>query len=265
MDIVKRKNIGGFTLIELLVVIAIIAILAAILFPVFARAKEAGKQSTCTSNLKQVGLAYLQYCTDNSEMCAPVWVYDASIAGTNVAGNRWIIHQSGPCILERYLRTKSFICQSDLFYNTFLKPTYIDAPNPDPTWVAAGVSSYGYNSYYLAAQTYYGAQVKGRKMSRTTSFRSPSKIIAFADKNRIHQPGLCPPGKTYGGGYVTCESSTGWWHGGGAEFSAGGDGTWPNAILKCGKVNVVWLDGHVTSEQRYGRFVSDESLWGKYN
>ena len=54
----------GFTLIELLVVIAIIAILAAILFPVFAKAREKARQSSCLSNVKQLALANLQYISD---------------------------------------------------------------------------------------------------------------------------------------------------------------------------------------------------------
>jgi len=62
-----RRN-RGFTLIELLVVIAIIAILAAILFPVFARAREAARKATCLSNLKQIALAALMYAQDYDEV-----------------------------------------------------------------------------------------------------------------------------------------------------------------------------------------------------
>ena len=61
---------GGFTLIELLVVIAIIAILAAILFPVFSRAREKARQAACSSNLKQLGLAVKMYSSDWDE-CLP--------------------------------------------------------------------------------------------------------------------------------------------------------------------------------------------------
>ena len=66
----KRR---GFTLIELLVVIAIIAILAAILFPVFAKAREKARQTSCLSNVKQLCLGVLMYVQDNDEkFCLPV-------------------------------------------------------------------------------------------------------------------------------------------------------------------------------------------------
>lgn len=61
----RRKS--GFTLIELLVVIAIIAILAAILFPVFARARENARKASCSSNMKQLGLGFIQYLQDFDE------------------------------------------------------------------------------------------------------------------------------------------------------------------------------------------------------
>src|SRR5688500_15352660 len=64
MPAVERRA-RGFTLIELLVVIAIIAILAGLLFPVFARAKAQAKQTTCISNLKQIGGSLAMYMTDH--------------------------------------------------------------------------------------------------------------------------------------------------------------------------------------------------------
>ncbi|MBC8104215.1 MAG: DUF1559 domain-containing protein [Cytophagales bacterium] len=67
----SQKKSRGFTLIELLVVIAIIAILAAILFPVFAKAREKARQATCASNLKQMGLGILQYAQDYDETMVP--------------------------------------------------------------------------------------------------------------------------------------------------------------------------------------------------
>src|SRR5579885_3844860 len=65
------KRDRGFTLIELLVVIAIIAILAAILFPVFAQAREKARQADCLSNEKQLALGVLQYVQDYDERIMP--------------------------------------------------------------------------------------------------------------------------------------------------------------------------------------------------
>jgi prepilin-type N-terminal cleavage/methylation domain-containing protein/prepilin-type processing-associated H-X9-DG protein len=67
----RRSRQAGFTLIELLVVIAIIAILAAILFPVFAQAREKARSIACTSNIKQIELATLMYLQDNDERFFP--------------------------------------------------------------------------------------------------------------------------------------------------------------------------------------------------
>jgi prepilin-type N-terminal cleavage/methylation domain-containing protein/prepilin-type processing-associated H-X9-DG protein len=96
-----QSSRNGFTLIELLVVIAIIALLAAILFPVFARARENARRTSCASNLKQIGLGILQYAQDYDEVMVPTYL-DGTCAncyanggysyGTNPAyGNyRWM-------------------------------------------------------------------------------------------------------------------------------------------------------------------------------
>src|SRR6185437_9312907 len=83
-DTVMQKSLKAFTLIELLVVIAIIAILAAILFPVFAQVREKARQTTCARNLKQIGLAVLQYQQDYDETFPMMHYNDA--AGQEV---RW--------------------------------------------------------------------------------------------------------------------------------------------------------------------------------
>ena len=97
----NRKSRSAFTLIELLVVIAIIAILAAILFPVFARARENARRSSCQSNLKQIALGIKQYVQDYDER------YPPEGAGT-VASPGWAVST------QPYLKSEQiFQCPSE--------------------------------------------------------------------------------------------------------------------------------------------------------
>ena len=97
----RAKSKAGFTLIELLVVIAIIAILAAILFPVFAQAREKARQTACLSNMKQIGTAILMYTQDYDEMIVP---------SQNGSGNGLM---SWPSMIEPYVKSAAvFVCPS---------------------------------------------------------------------------------------------------------------------------------------------------------
>src|SRR4051794_29698317 len=132
----------GFTLIELLVVIAIIAILAAILFPVFAQAREAARKAACTSNLKQLGNAFMLYVQDYDETYPPIDYNDGS-------GTRWTWFQ----LINPYVKAglTGTGTSKDQRKSVFLCPD-VDAPIADQAWLAANgtpstraILSYGPN------------------------------------------------------------------------------------------------------------------------
>jgi prepilin-type N-terminal cleavage/methylation domain-containing protein/prepilin-type processing-associated H-X9-DG protein len=116
-DIMKKNN--GFTLIELLVVIAIIAILAAILFPVFASAKESGRRTKCLANLKQLSQAFRAYTDDNDgrlpaahrDAIDPDW---CGLIGTGRGVN---LHKGS---LWPYTKSAGiYMCPSDMHVKTY--------------------------------------------------------------------------------------------------------------------------------------------------
>src|SRR5207245_11553425 len=112
MDSSLRSRPRGFTLIELLVVIAIIAILAAILFPVFAQAREKARQVACTSNLKQFGNAMLMYVQDYDETFPYVPGANNRVDPTvDWGGGTWV-YNDVYMLLQAYVKDyKVFYCQ----------------------------------------------------------------------------------------------------------------------------------------------------------
>ena len=104
------KRISAFTLIELLVVIAIIAILAAILFPVFSSAREKARQTSCLSNLRQIGMAFAQYVQDYDEQLPSRRDLKASLPGGWKPWTGWPTSdpRSGWAAQVMYPYTKSY-------------------------------------------------------------------------------------------------------------------------------------------------------------
>jgi len=141
MKIIKSSS--GFTLIELLVVIAIIAILAAILFPVFAKVREKARQASCASNEKQLGLGIIQYVQDNDE----AWPCGINPTNGNHPGAGWAT-QVYPYVKS----TRVYVCPSDIGSAANITPVESYAinmnlsgggggwPNPSPM-LLAGMSA----------------------------------------------------------------------------------------------------------------------------
>jgi len=159
----------AFTLIELLVVIAIIAVLAAILFPVFSRAKEAAKKTACVSNLKQLGAAFTLYLSDNDGFY-PQTKRTSEQPDVDDANGAWEEPDYGSVfdLLVSYVsrgstvaRQRVFACPSDPDPNG----AACAATNPD----AEGLSSYLVNGYF----------VFGRSESRV---ESPSETVLVAER-----------------------------------------------------------------------------------
>lgn len=172
---------SAFTLIELLVVIAIIAILAAILFPVFAQAKEAAKKTACLSNDKQMATALFMYAGDNDDtLCQTSWHQGASAASPYWNPNNpkgYQVHWS--FLLQPYIKNwDMFRCPSDS------KPVLPKVPcasnaalgvNPQVCdWIPVGGYSYIPNYNTIPAHDWYPVSL--------TNFASPADTIMVTEK-----------------------------------------------------------------------------------
>ncbi len=146
-SISKRPKSSAFTLIELLVVIAIIAILAAILFPAFARARENARKTSCMSNMKQMGLGIIQYAQDYDEKYPQGYFYK-----DNAGDTQGYVQWSGS--VRPYLKSDQlFVCPSDpsggLPPTNPHDPTYSFSPSTPPVDAQVPRISYSANAALL--------------------------------------------------------------------------------------------------------------------
>src|SRR5690606_27594702 len=152
----------GFTLIELLVVIAIISILAAILFPVFARARENARRTSCMNNLKQIGLGIFMYSQDYDEKLPRAVLADEGVASENNPYG-WAD------ALQPYLKsTQLFQCPSEK-RSIKLGTSGNFAGKPDPTTAYGGEN---YTDYWI------NTEAQGQNES---ALQYPSQTILIGD------------------------------------------------------------------------------------
>ena len=233
----RQHDKFGFTLIELLVVIAIIAILAAILFPVFMSAKESARKGRCQSNLKQIGTAILAYAGDYNghfptrySSLGPEGGNWTTVIGKYLPGSKHQVYND-PEVGEAG-SSGVFICPSAPGQGEPKSPTY-----------------YGINLFHITGVYYYGSG-PGASVS---AIRRPSKILVVTDTYAKEYPfwegyAWCPrcylDASTKVGLHNTCVSSR---HTDGA--------------------NIVFADGHVKWMKTMNlnrACVPDNDIWGHY-
>jgi prepilin-type N-terminal cleavage/methylation domain-containing protein/prepilin-type processing-associated H-X9-DG protein len=218
---IRAPRRPGFTLIELLVVIAIIAILAAILFPVFARARENARKSSCASNLKQIGTAWAMYAQDYDETIMRV--------ATQEPG--------GPLRYWWGRMNGTTLVQEDGLLFPYTRSTQIQAcPSFDKNLTSSvGFTGYGYNNAYLSPSEYLPPTYAETPIPvRLSAIGSPTETVLFADCARINftdkttleaSTFLAPPGDIVPGDFL---------------------GNYPNFQARHNEMgNVLWADGHV--------------------
>lgn len=185
----------GFTLIELLVVIAIISILAAILFPVFARARENARRTSCMSNMKQIGLGMMQYTQDYDEQY-PIPKINIPQTDSSMPGSRFVVSDTsnlcggGHCVtwmdlLQPYTKSvQLFVCPSTRNTENANYPSYGYS-----SAIGGGSEKYKYDfSIYVSGASY--------PPTKLADIQRPSEIYTIVENNYSSSTAVSP--KTQG-------------------------------------------------------------------
>jgi len=235
-----KRSTKGFTLIELLVVIAIIAILAAILFPVFAKAREKARQASCLSNLKQISLSMIMYSQDYDEALPVAGYFDwvnnnncywgtpnPAVATGTTAGS--------VSILDQYLKSKDLLHCPDITSTSQFSYGY--------NWFAAGLRS---------AQIIRPSDLILLADSNGSDAANAATATGYVAGNAFVIPGFSNATlfgtNNYAGGYGALQLTVADITGTGLNYTQ--DTTVANSPMDgihMGQVNVAFADGHAKS------------------
>jgi prepilin-type N-terminal cleavage/methylation domain-containing protein/prepilin-type processing-associated H-X9-DG protein len=253
----------GFTLIELLIVISIIALLAAILFPVFARARESARRASCASNLKQQGLAILQYAQDYDEVMVPAWLEGSCTVGEGwqPTGSTGFNCNAGP---EKNFKWMDLIfpyAKSEQIFNcpsanpkTFLP--YKQATGSNYGHYAANLGYRANNDTKNPPFSYYSASTTNGALSvpiKLAQIESPATTVMVTDSRSASNSGVASCVMTFpsSSGSVANSFSL---RDIGADATTPSIRTWvysnnnPDGAIgerHLETINVLWADGHV--------------------
>jgi prepilin-type N-terminal cleavage/methylation domain-containing protein/prepilin-type processing-associated H-X9-DG protein len=258
----KKCSQKGFTLIELLVVIAIISILAAILFPVFARARESARRASCMSNLKQIALAEIMYTQDYDERVSGAYNHASpSTTGVCYSGSLGYYALWG-ALLQPYLKsTQVLICPSAI-------ATAYSSPGSTSTSVC---NFYGYGVSYGWNTTGLGYNAGGTTLAQ---LQTPAEVIMFADDRGATPTSTLAPGAGYYNLFApSLFTSSGTY----PIYDSAGNGWWTNEYTgattdSVGRINqrhfdganVAFVDGHVKWLKLPGILTKDNTYYAAH-